>query len=85
MQRDRSRVEASLMKKGFVRKDKRKDHSYFYYCTIEGKKTPVFTKTSHGKTKSIGYPLLGQMASQCHLNTSQFLDLIDCPLNQEMY
>jgi hypothetical protein len=61
-------------------------HHYFIYFTQEGKKTAVKTKTSHGTgSRDISDNLLGQMARQCHLVKKQFLELIDCPLSQDMY
>jgi len=40
--------------------------------------------TSHGSGgRSIGDPLLGQMAKQCYLTKQDFLSLVDCPLDRE--
>ena len=84
MPRDKSKVEKSLLAKGFELNETH--HHYFIYYTQEGKKTTVKTKTSHTKKmKTIPDNLLGQMAKQCHLKKSDFLDLIDCPLSQEKY
>jgi hypothetical protein len=84
VQRDKRQIEAALEAKGFTRSEK--DHSYFYYRTLEGKKTTARTKTSHTpKMKTIGDELLGKMARQCHLSKPQFLDLVDCPLNRQGY
>lgn len=84
MQRDKSKIEASLQRKGFVPNETH--HSYFVYHTLAGKKTLVKTKTSHTpKMKAIGDPLLGKMAQQVHLRKMEFIDLIDCPMDQEAY
>jgi hypothetical protein len=84
MQRDTRKIEASLESKGFERSER--DHSYFLYRTTSGKKTTAKTKTSHTpKMKSIGDDLLGRMAKQCCLTKSQFLDLVDCPLDRHGY
>lgn len=84
MQRDIRKIESSLEYKGFERSEG--DHSYFLYRTITGKKTTAKTKTSHTpKMKSIGDDLLGKMAKQCCLTKSQFLDLVDCPLDRLGY
>ncbi len=84
MQRDKRQVESALETKGFNRTEG--DHSYFYYCTFEGKKTTARTKTSHTpKMKAISDDLLGKMARQCHLTKQQFLNLVDCPLNRQGY
>lgn len=84
MQRDIRRIESSLESKGFERSEG--DHSYFVYRSTTGKKTTAKTKTSHTpKMKSIGDDLLGKMAKQCHLTKSQFLDLVDCPMDRQKY
>ena len=82
MVRKRSEVENSLLKKGFLPKEG--DHHYFIYHTKTGKKSRVFTKTSHG-AKEIDDHLLGKMAQQCKLNRQQFDRLIECPLNRDTY
>ncbi len=82
MQRDKRQIEAALEAKGFNRTEG--DHSYFYYCTLEGKKTTARTKTSHTpKMKTISDELLGKMARQCHLTKPQFMELVDCPLSRQ--
>lgn len=84
MPRDKSKVESALKKKGF--KESSGDHYYFVYHTLSGQKTSVKTKTSHTKKmKDIPDNLISQMAKQCHLDKSSFLELVDCPLNQENY
>lgn len=82
---DKRDVESGLLNKGF-RKDNA-DHHYFIYYSIDGKKTPVKTKTSHGsaKYKKLGAPLLSQMARQCHLSKQDFEALVKCPLSREVY
>ena len=75
-------VEKSLVKKGFERKEG--DHSYFNYFTKAGKKTRVFTKTSHG-CKELDDSLLGLMAGQCKLSRQNFDLLIECPLDRDTY
>lgn len=82
MPRKRSDVENSLTKKGFRSRDG--DHSYFNYYSKAGKKTAVFTKTSHG-AREIDDNLLGKMARQCKLSRADFDRLIDCPLDRESY
>ncbi|SHL33518.1 hypothetical protein SAMN02745216_05029 [Desulfatibacillum alkenivorans DSM 16219] len=82
---DKRSVEKGLQKKGFVKDGG--DHHYFVYFSMEGKKTPVKTKTSHGssKYKTLGAPLIAQMARQCKLTKQEFTDLIECPLSQKKY
>lgn len=84
MPRKKSQVESALKSKGF--KQTEGDHHFFVYVTTEGKKTTVRTKTSHTpKMKDIPDNLLSQMARQCWLSKSDFLRLVDCPLDQEGY
>ena len=82
MARKPGEVEKSLVKKGFQRKEG--DHSYFNYFTKAGKKTSVFTKTSHG-VKELDDSLLGMMSRQCKLSRQDFDRLIDCPLDRDSY
>lgn len=82
MARKPNDVEKSLEKKGFQRKEG--DHHYFNYYTKAGKKTKVFTKTSHG-VKELDDSLLGMMSRQCKLTRQDFDRLIDCPLDRDSY
>lgn len=82
MPRKQSEVEKSLLAKGFRAKEG--DHTYFNYYSKAGKKTAVFTKTSHG-TREIDDNLLSRMAKQCKLNNKDFGLLIDCPLDRDAY
>jgi hypothetical protein len=84
LQRDKQKVEKSLRSKGFRRDNTH--HRFFIYWTQAGRKTTIKTKTSHGtSSKSIGASLLGKMADQCRLDMSEFLDFVDCPLDQKGY
>lgn len=84
MPRDRRTVEASLLAKGFQLDDRH--HHYFIYHASDGTRTPVKTKTSHGSgSKTLGEPLLAQMARQCAVTKAQFLDLVDCPMDRDAY
>ena len=82
---DKRAMEKGLRQKGF--KQDERDHHYFVYFSSDGKKTPVKTKTSHGSTKykTLGAPLISQIARQCLLSKQKFTDLIECPLSQEDY
>lgn len=84
MPRDRKAVEAALQAKGFVKLGG--DHRYFVYETSDGRRTRARTKTSHSpKVRDIADNLLGQMARQCLLIKSDFLKLVDCPMNRDEY
>jgi len=81
---DKKTVENGLLSKGF--KLSSKDHRYFVYHARDGKKSPCMTKTSHSpKEKSLDRARIGQMAKQCRLNTAEFMDLIECPMDRDAY
>jgi hypothetical protein len=82
MPRKQNTVEKSLTAKGF--RPREGDHNYFNYYSKVGKKTAIFTKTSHG-AREIDDNLLGQMARQCKLSRADFDRLIDCPLGRDSY
>lgn len=82
MPRKQREVERSLTMKGF--RSREGDHSYFHYWTKAGKKTAVFTKTSHG-ARELDDGLIGCMAKQCRLSRTDFERLIDCPLDRDGY
>ena len=82
MPRDRDSVETGLKAKGFELTPGK--HRRWTLWTLDGRKTQVHTMTSHGSGyKSLDDSLLGQMARQCRLSKSQFLDLVDCPLSRQ--
>jgi hypothetical protein len=84
MPRNKRDVESGLLAKGFILEDDH--HHFFVYWTIDGRKTRARTKTSHTKKhKDIGDNLLSQMAQQCKVTRSQFLDLVDCPMDRTRY
>jgi hypothetical protein len=82
MPRKQVDVEKSLVAKGF--QPSKGDHNYFHYYSIAGKKTRVFTKTSHG-AREIDDSLLGCMARQLKLGRRDFDRLVDCPLDRDTY
>ena len=80
----RRTVESALQRKGFRRKQSH--HTFFYYYTEDGKKTPVWTKTSHGRTGAdVDKALFKSMANQCKLTADDFRDLVECPLSRADY
>lgn len=77
-------IERALESKGFSRKEN--DHSFFHYYTQESKRTPVWTKTSHGRTGAdIDKGLFKQMANQCKLTADKFHDLVERPMSRADY
>jgi hypothetical protein len=81
MPRPAKDVASGLQQKGF---EPRNHHHTFFHLYVDGKKTIVSTKISHGE-KEIGDKLLGIMARQVKLTRKQFLDLVDCPLSLSEY
>jgi len=80
----RNIVENALQRKGFV--ISQSDHRRFVFHTRDGKKTGVWTKTSHGSShREISSSNLGKMAKQCRLSATDFERLVDCPLEREAY
>ena len=78
-------IDSALMRKGFE-KTKDSDHVRYYFYDRQTGATLAQTKISHGMMGvSIGAPLISQMASQLHLTKAQFLDLIDCSLDEAGY
>ena len=82
MPKSRKDVESALKSKGFQKTEG--DHHFFIYFTKKGKKTLAKTKTSHSM-RDISDDLLSQMARQCKLTKSQFLELVDCPMNRDKF
>lgn len=82
MPRKPADVERALLNKGFRKKEG--DHHFFIYHSKAGRKTAVFTKTSHGE-REISDHLLGKMAKQVRLSNREFDDLVDCPLSRDAY
>ena len=84
MQVDKRKIESSLSKKGFIKDETH--HTYFYH-EYNGKKTGIYTYTSHGsKSKVCGNPLLSMMKKQLKLDTiNQVVDLFECPMSEEEY
>lgn len=74
-------VATGLVNKGF--RLRQNDHA-FYHLYVDGKKTIISTKISHGE-KEIGDKLLGLMARQVRLPRSLFDDLVECPLTFDQY
>ena len=78
------KVRKALRKKGFEEVVSG-DHMRYWYWTMEGLKTHVSTKTSHGSGKDIPDSLISVMATQCHLTNAQFQNLVGCPLTRDEY
>lgn len=75
-------VRQGLEKKGFTMSNR--DHKY-YMLFVEGKKTGIWTKVTHGSRSEIGDDLLSKMAKQVRLRNNEFIALIDCPMTLDAY
>lgn len=84
MPRDRRRVDAALVKKGFERNEDG-HHVSFAYVTYDNRRTEIRTRISHGPDRDISDDLLAKMAKQCKLSRSDFNNLVDCPMEREAY
>lgn len=74
-------IERAFLKKGFVPNGG--DHKFFVLY-VDGKKTSIRTKISHGE-RDIHSPLLEQIQKQVGLSVNDFQDLVNCPLSKERY
>ena len=77
-------VDSALRKKGFSRSV---DSDHLVY-RLFGSNEELFarTKISHGMLGStLNADLISKMAHQLHLTKKEFLDLIDCPMDEEQY
>jgi trans-2-enoyl-CoA reductase len=80
---DRSVLVAVLEAKGF--KVREGDHS-FYSLYVDGKKTSVFTKISHGSSyKVYSDSLLGFVKKQMSLTSEELRQYIECTISYDMY
>ncbi len=76
-------IDAALQKKGFI-KEVGSDHVRYFFFSSDGSRVVIQTKMSHGMMGStIDVNILSHMAKQLRLTKSQFLDLIDCTLDEE--
>ena len=86
MQLDRRAIESSLARKGFA-EDRTRDHRYFHH-EYGGKRTAIYTYTSHGSAKYKTYadPLLNRMKKELKLDSvAQLADLVNCPMSRDGY
>jgi hypothetical protein len=74
-------IASALTAKGF--RPKENDHTYFTLY-IHGRKTPVWTKISHGVTE-YGDVLLAKMSRQLHLVRREFDRFVDCTKTEQEY
>jgi hypothetical protein len=77
-------VVAGLLRKGF-REETGRDHYFYFYVTLNGKKSIIRTKTSLGRGIVLGDDLIHKMSQQCKLTKKKFLALVECTLSQAQY
>jgi hypothetical protein len=76
------KISSSLKSKGFEPTES--DHT-FYWFYLEGLRTHIKTKISHG-TNEYGDHLLSAMRKQLKLKSAlELKELINCPMSQERY
>ncbi len=75
-------VGAALERKGFQRTNSA-DRVYHLY--VDGRRTSVRTKMSHGSDKALSDALIAQMRKQTRLDRSEFDAFVRCPLSYEAY
>src|SRR5688572_101607 len=75
-----SQTKSSLLRKGF-KIDERHHHYYTYY--YKGKMV-ARTKLSHND-QDVNDWLISKMRRQCQITRSEFVDLINCPLDENGY
>ena len=70
---------AALLSKGFIADD---THHEMFWLVVDGKKTSVRTRISHGVAE-YGDNLLALIARQIGLNNRELHSLVDCPMDGE--
>ena len=74
-------IASALQSKGFRPSNR---HHTYYILYVNGRKTSVRTKVSHG-IREYGKSLLGQMSKQLGVSRRQLDRLIECPMSEEEY
>ena len=72
-------IRAALLSKGFIADD---THHEMFWLVVDGKKTSVRTRISHG-VAGYGDNLLALIARQIGLNNRELYSLVDCPMDGE--
>lgn len=70
-------IRTALLKKGFFAAD---THHEMFWLVVDGKKTSVRTRISHG-AKEYGDELLALVARQVGLSKQELYRLVDCPMD----
>lgn len=76
------KVVSALTKKGFE-KDNEGHHVYLRYRFLNGGKSGIRTRVSHGsKSRDLSNHLIARMSQQIKLTKKEFLELISCSMSQ---
>lgn len=75
-------IETALKKKGFTENISGKHKTYILY--MNGKKTPINTRTSHSH-KEIDNSMLNKMAMQMKISRKDFEYFVECTLSEKEY
>lgn len=75
-------IERALLKKGFVRKD-RKDR--LYILMYDGQKSRISTILSHTSNMDYGDSLLSAVADQMKLSKRELLQFVECTMSGSTY
>ena len=79
-------IDGALRRKGFRRDSSGKHIQYFLTAVPDGPEPDIKTMMSHGMQRgTLSAKLIGEMSRQLHLTKKQFLELIDCTLNEDGY
>lgn len=79
------KLESALTRKGFELEKQKKDHKY-YRLYVEGKKTSVLTKVSHGQKYTISKYLFGITRQQMKFENNSELELfVNCEIDKNTY
>jgi len=76
-------IDAALRRKGFARSVD-SDHVVYRFFSPAGELL-TRTKMSHGMRETLSVNLMSLMARQLRLTKSQFLNLIDCTMDENGY
>ena len=82
MTRKVKEIDFALTRKGFH--DEKAQHHVMYWLYVNGRKTSVRTRISHGEVE-IGTGLLGRMARELRVSKAEFLQLVSCKITGEVY
>ena len=74
-------IRKALEAKGF---QKDNTHHEMYWLVVDGKKTSIRTRISHGASEYDDH-LISQVSSQVKLSKRQFLRFVDCALKHTPY